>query len=78
VPRLRRIATTVDGIFVCISTTSDRSQSDLRPGAVFGAGIFLVLCCALGPGIVGAAAGTAIGGFVGIIVGCLFGAIVGV
>ena len=47
-----------------------------RSGTVFaGAGIFMVLCCALGPALVGAVAGTAIGGLLGILVACAVAAL---
>jgi hypothetical protein len=38
-----------------------------RPeAAMWGAGILMVLCCAVGPAVIGAVAGSAVGGWLGI------------
>ena len=34
--------------------------------ALFGAGVLLVLCCAVGPAVIGALAGSALGGWPGV------------
>jgi outer membrane lipoprotein SlyB len=45
--------------------------------AVAGAGVLMVLCCAIGPAVIGAIAGTAIGGWLGIACAVLLAAIAG-
>lgn len=46
--------------------------------AIAGAGIVMVLCCAVGPAIIGAFAGGAIGGWLGIVCAAIVSAAVGV
>ena len=45
---------------------SAREESAKSSGVFAGAAVLMVLCCAVGPAIVGAAAGSAIGGWVGV------------
>jgi hypothetical protein len=43
------------------------TESPGRPNAALaGAGVLMVLCCAVGPAVIGAVAGGAIGGWLGI------------
>lgn len=49
-------------------------RSDL---ALVGGGVLMVLCCAIGPAVIGAFAGSAIGGWLGIACAVLLAAIVG-
>ncbi len=46
--------------------------------AVVGAGVLMVLCCAVGPAVVGAVAGSAIGGWLGIACAVVVAALAGV
>jgi hypothetical protein len=46
-------------------------------GVVTGAAILMVLCCAVGPAVLGAAAGSFIGGWVGIVCAILLSGVVG-
>lgn len=39
-------------------------------GAVAAFGLVMVLCCAIGPALIGAGAGSAIGGVLGVVVAC--------
>ena len=43
-----------------------------------GAGVLMVLCCAVGPAVVGAVAGSAIGGWLGIACAVVLAALAGV
>jgi hypothetical protein len=45
--------------------------------AIAGAGVLMVLCCAVGPAVTGAIAGGAIGGWLGIACAVLVAALVG-
>lgn len=45
-------------------------------GPLLGVGIFMVLCCAIGPAVVGAVAGSTIGGWLGITIACVLAAAV--
>jgi hypothetical protein len=45
------------------TTNKPRRRSD---AALAGAGLLIVLCCAVGPAVIGAVAGSAIGGWLGI------------
>ena len=45
--------------------------------AVAGAGLLMVLCCAIGPAIVGSVAGAAIGGWLGVACAAIVAAVVG-
>jgi hypothetical protein len=46
-------------------------------GVLAGAGILMVLCCAVGPAVIGAVAGSAIGGWLGIACAVILAAAVG-
>jgi outer membrane lipoprotein SlyB len=45
--------------------------------ALFGGGVLMVLCCAVGPAVIGAVAGSAIGGWLGIACAVILAAVVG-
>ena len=45
--------------------------------ALIGGGLLMVLCCAVGPAVIGAVAGSAIGGWLGIACAIIFSAAVG-
>jgi hypothetical protein len=45
--------------------------------ALVGGGVLIVLCCAVGPAVIGAVAGSAIGGWLGIACAIVLAAIVG-
>ena len=45
--------------------------------ALFGGGLLMVLCCAVGPAVIGAVAGSAIGGWLGIACAVILAAAVG-
>jgi hypothetical protein len=45
--------------------------------ALFGGGLLMVLCCAVGPAVIGAAAGSAIGGWLGIACAVILAAVIG-
>jgi zinc transporter ZupT len=51
-----------------------RRRSD---AALAGAGVLMVLCCAVLPGVIGAVAGSAIGGWLGIACAVIAAAVVG-
>jgi hypothetical protein len=51
---------------------SDRQSTALAAG-----GVLMVLCCAAGPAVIGAIAGTAIGGWLGIVCALILAACVG-
>jgi hypothetical protein len=51
---------------------SDRQSTALAAG-----GVLMVLCCAAGPAVIGAIAGTAIGGWLGIVCALILAAGVG-
>jgi hypothetical protein len=44
--------------------------------ALFGGGVLMVLCCAVGPAVIGAVAGSAIGGSLGIVCAVILAAAV--
>jgi hypothetical protein len=49
-----------------------------RPDAALAAGgVLMVLCCAVGPAVIGAVAGTAVGGWLGIACAVILAAVVG-
>jgi hypothetical protein len=52
-----------------------RRRSD---AALAGAGVLMMLCCAVGPAVIGAVAGGAIGGWLGIACAILVAALLGV
>lgn len=45
-----------------------------RSGALLGVGLLMVLCCAIGPAVIGAVAGSVIGGWLGIVIACVLAA----
>lgn len=45
--------------------------------ALIGGGLLMVLCCAVGPAVIGAVAGSAIGGWLGIVCAIILAAVVG-
>jgi hypothetical protein len=45
--------------------------------ALIGGGLLMVLCCAVGPAVIGAVAGSAIGGWLGIACAVVLAAVVG-
>jgi hypothetical protein len=45
--------------------------------ALFGGGLLMVVCCAVGPAVIGAAAGSVIGGWLGIACAVIVAAVVG-
>jgi outer membrane lipoprotein SlyB len=51
----------------------DRSSSL----AIAGGGLLMILCCAVGPAVIGAIAGSAIGGWLGIACAVILAAVVG-
>jgi hypothetical protein len=57
---------------------STSSKPRNRTGfALVGSGLLMVLCCAVGPAVIGAVAGSAIGGWLGIACAVLLAAAVG-
>jgi hypothetical protein len=55
-------------------STTPQKRADT---AVLGAGVLMVLCCAVGPAVIGAAAGSAIGGWLGIACAVLLAVLLG-
>jgi hypothetical protein len=51
-----------------------RGRSDV---ALIGGGLLMVLCCAVGPAVIGAVAGTAVGGWLGIACAVILAAAIG-
>ena len=43
-------------------------------GTLLGVGLLMVLCCAIGPAVIGAVAGSTIGGWLGITIACVLAA----
>jgi len=57
---------------------SAQSKPGRRTDAVlFGGGALMILCCAVGPAVIGAVAGSAIGGWLGIACAVILAAAVG-
>jgi outer membrane lipoprotein SlyB len=56
------------------TTKQPRGRSDY---ALVGGGLLMVLCCAVGPAVIGAVAGSAIGGWLGIACAVILAAAVG-
>jgi hypothetical protein len=46
-------------------------------GLLVGGGLLMVLCCAVGPAVIGAVAGSAVGGWLGIACAVVLAAVVG-
>jgi hypothetical protein len=51
-----------------------RGRSDV---ALIGGGVLMVLCCAVGPAVIGAVAGSAVGGWLGIACAVILAAAIG-
>jgi hypothetical protein len=56
--------------------------AETKPGrgssvALLGGGVLMVLCCAVGPAVIGAVAGSAIGGWLGIACAVILAGVVG-
>jgi hypothetical protein len=51
-----------------------RGRSDV---ALIGGGVLMVLCCAVGPAVIGALAGSAVGGWLGIACAVILAAAIG-
>jgi hypothetical protein len=45
--------------------------------ALTGAGIVMILCCAVGPAVLGAAAGSVVGGWIGVTIACVLAGVAG-
>ena len=45
--------------------------------ALLGGGVLMVVCCAVGPAVIGAVAGSAIGGWLGVTCAVILAAVVG-
>ena len=56
------------------ATEQTRKRSNV---ALVGGGLVMVLCCAVGPAVIGAVAGSAIGGWLGIACAVIMAAAVG-
>jgi hypothetical protein len=54
-----------------VSTEQSARRSD---GLLAGGALVMILCCAVGPAVIGAAAGSAIGGWLGIVCAVLLAA----
>jgi uncharacterized SAM-binding protein YcdF (DUF218 family) len=57
--------------------STDQKSSRRTDGAFAGAALLMVLCCAVGPAVIGAAAGSVIGGWLGIACAVLVAGLVG-
>jgi hypothetical protein len=57
-----------------MKTTEQPRRSD---AGLVGAGVVMVLCCAVGPAVIGAVAGSAIGGWLGVVCAVIVAAVVG-
>lgn len=57
-----------------ITKEETRGRSDV---ALIGGGVLMVLCCAVGPAVIGAVAGSAVGGWLGIACAVILAAAVG-
>lgn len=57
--------------------SAESKPSRKADGAIGGAAILMILCCAAGPAVIGAAAGSAIGGWLGIACAVILAAAVG-
>ncbi len=56
------------------ATDQTRKRSDF---ALVGGGLLMILCCAVGPAVIGAVAGSAIGGWLGIACAVILAAALG-
>jgi hypothetical protein len=58
---------------------NEAQKAEHQTGGIFaGAAVLMVLCCAFGPAVLGAAAGSIIGGWLGILCAVVLGGSVGV
>jgi hypothetical protein len=57
-----------------VSAQPEKRRSD---GLFAGSGVLMILCCAVGPAVIGAGAGSAIGGWLGITCAVILAAAVG-
>jgi hypothetical protein len=56
----------------------DLATSEKRAnGLLVGGGLLMVLCCAIGPAVIGAVAGSAVGGWLGVACAVVLAGIVG-
>jgi hypothetical protein len=55
-----------------MSTSEKRAD-----GLLVGAGFLMILCCAIGPAVIGAVAGSAVGGWLGVACAIVLAGIVG-
>jgi hypothetical protein len=51
--------------------SAERTQTRTGDRLLLGGAVLMILCCAIGPAVIGAAAGSAIGGGLGIVVACV-------
>ena len=56
---------------------TDPASSRRSDVALLGGGVLMVLCCAVGPAVIGAVAGSAIGGWLGIACAIILAAVFG-
>jgi hypothetical protein len=57
--------------------STDRTPPRRSDRFLLGGAILMVLCCAVGPAVVGAIAGSAVGGGLGIVIACMVAAALG-
>jgi outer membrane lipoprotein SlyB len=57
--------------------SADQPSSRRSDVALLGGGVLMVLCCAVGPAVIGAVAGSAIGGWLGIACAIILAAVFG-
>jgi hypothetical protein len=57
--------------------SADQKSPRSADGVFAGAALLMVLCCAVGPAVIGAAAGGVIGGWLGIVCAVLVAGLVG-
>lgn len=57
--------------------SAESKPSRTTDAAIGGAAILMILCCAVGPAVIGAAAGSVIGGWLGIACAVILAAAVG-
>ena len=58
-------------------SAADGRSSKRTDAALLGGGVLMILCCAIGPAVIGAVAGSAIGGWLGIACAVILAAAVG-
>ena len=57
--------------------SADGNSGRRTDAALLGGGVLMILCCAVGPAVIGAVAGSAIGGWLGIACAVILAATVG-